>query len=470
MFLLGLFKQLLFLSTFVALLALIAPYKVCAEKLALQDLLERAESNVFLVKDIAARRELAKLKLNQVTMERWLPSFEAQGFGGVVPDVNVDAAIRNQNSEELLFNFDSADFENDFALSNLGPFLQLEVKAIQPLYTWGKISSYYKMARRNVDLTEAQMNKLISQVRYLVKKAYYTRQLSQDSIAVLNEVKEKLSEAQEKVEELLIKNAENVEENDRLKIRVFMADVQNRSLDAFRGLKISKATLFELTGAAGEWSLDQESLSPELVRGLTKDGLISRTLRQKPQIAQLDQAIAIKRAEKGTIRSDLFPALFVAGEVDYAVAPGRTDVKNPYLSDPFNKFNLGVALGLKQDLGIYRTINKMKQVDAQIASLEAQKSQLEIMSKLKLEDAFERAVNAQKGISINEDAFRAARSWLTSTGLAFSLGTASTKDVLESYAAYFKARVDLLRAIYDLNMSLSELALASGGEVVERLK
>ena len=75
-----------------------------------------------------------------------------------------------------------------------------------------------------------------------------------------------------------------------------------------------------------------------------------------------------------------------------------------------------------------------------------------------------------KGIEINEDGFRAARSWLTSAGLSFNLGTAETKEVLESFAAYFKARADLARSIYTLNMALSELTVATGAEVVTRLQ
>lgn len=444
--------------------------KSCAEILSLEQLLERAESNVFLQAETQALQLEAQLKRSQVTTERWLNTFELEAFTGVVPDTNVEESIRTQNSQDFLFNFNASDFENDFALNNLGPFVRLNLKAVQPLYTWGKIRGFDQMAERNMELTEFEKERLKAEVRFLVKRAYYTLQLSSESIAVLEEVKKKLQEAEEKVEELLIKNAENVEENDRLKIRVFMADVENRSLDAFRGVRVSQAALQELASLQSEFQLSQTSLSPEIVRDVSKSGVVDTALAKKPEIQKLDKAIEIKKAERTTVKADLFPSFFLAGQVDYAVAPGRTDVKNPYLSDEFNKLNMGVALGLKQDLGIYRTLNKMKQSDAQIQNLEAKKARLSSLARVQVEDAFEKAVSAQAGIQINEEAFRAARSWLTSTGLAFSLGTAPTKDVLESYAAYFKARVDLLRSIYDLNMALSELSLASGAEIVERLK
>jgi hypothetical protein len=50
------------------------------------------------------------------------------------------------------------------------------------------------------------------------------------------------------------------------------------------------------------------------------------------------------------------------------------------------------------------------------------------------------------------------------------LGTAETKEILESFAAYFKARADLAKSIYTLNMALSDLTVATGAEVVPRLQ
>jgi len=442
------------------------------ERISLPQILARAESSTLVREGVEALLRSAQAKMQQVQMEKWLSTFELSAFTGVVPDVKADTAVRNQDAQQFLFGLDS-DSVNDGGWSRLGPFVRTEVKAVQPIYTWGKISGYEEMAKRNMLLAEAEKEKQLAELRLMVKRAYYTLQLSQESLKVLEEVRERLKQVQDKVEELLVKggkNSENVEENDRLKIRVFQADVENRALDAYRGRRASLATLFELAGAAGNWKPDQENLVAETVNGIEKDSLISLSMRSRPEIKQLDEVLKIKTSEREVVRSAYFPTLFLAGQVDYAFAPGRTDIKNPYLNDDFNKFGMGVALGLKQDLGVHRTWNKIKQMDAEIQGIRAQKEKLSVFSRLKVDEAFEKAVAAQQAIEINENGFRAARSWLTSTGLSFSLGTSTTKDVLESYAAYFKARVDLLRAIYDLNVALAELSQVSGSEVVDRFK
>jgi outer membrane protein TolC len=138
--------------------------------------------------------------------------------------------------------------------------------------------------------------------------------------------------------------------------------------------------------------------------------------------------------------------------------------------DDFNYLNYGVVLGLKQDLGFFRTSNRMDQMKAELDRFNAQRQQLIMKSKLDTERSYEEAISAVEGIKVNEDGFRAARSWLTSAGLSFNLGTSETKDVLESFAAYFKARADLIKSIYTLNLALMDLSSAAGVEAVERLK
>jgi len=442
------------------------------ERISLPQMLVRAQSSPLINEGIGALLQSAQAKLQQVQMEKWLTTFDLQAFTGVVPDVHADSALRNQNAQQLLFGLDS-DAVNDGGWGRLGPFVRAEISAVQPLYTWGKISGYEEMAKRNLQVAQAEKEKQLAELRLTVKRAYYTLQLAQESLKVLNEVRERLKQVQDKVEEILVKggkNSENVEETDRLKIRVFQADVENRALDAQRGRRAALATLFELAGAAGNWRPDQDNLVAETVQGIEKDSLISTSMRNRPEIKQLDEILKIKTLERQVVRSAYYPTIFLAGQLDYAHAPGRTDVKSPYLSDNFNKFGIGVALGIKQDLGIHRTWNKIKQADAEIQGIRAQKEKVSVFSRLKVDEAFEKAVAAQQAIEINENGFRAARSWLTSTGLSFSLGTSTTKDVLESYAAYFKARVDLLRALFDLNIALADLTQVSGAEVVDRFK
>ncbi|MGA0162748.1 MAG: TolC family protein [Bdellovibrionota bacterium] len=458
------------------LLQLVAAFAIAQEvsptdstQLSLTKLLELAQQNVDLKKLNQSSLKQAQLRLSQVNAERWLSTFDLQVLSGVVPNVDANAAVAAKNASDFLFNLKSNDLENDFSFTGLGPFVQLEVKAIQPLYTWGKISGYEKMASENISLVGAQNQSRVDEIRYLTKKAFYNLLFSVEAINVLSEVQEKLQAAEDKLEELLIKNSKNVEEQDRLKIRVFASDVANRLLDARRGETLSRTALAELTGIRGDWKPIPEQLKPEPVDNLIKEEVIRTAISKKPSILQLDRLISIKKAEKQVARSDLFPSIFLAGELNYAYAPGRTDVKNPYLNDPFNRFGFGVALGFKQDLGLYRSLNKMEQLETEIYKNEAQRQQLIALTRLQTEEHYEKAANSIEGIQINEKGFRAARSWLTSTALSYNLGTASTKDVLESYAAYFKARLDLIKSIFELNMALAELSRAAGIEAVAGL-
>jgi len=455
------------LSTFFCIFALslhsIQVFGASETSYSLPRLLKLLEKAPLLTNEVDAMKRMAKGKVQEVEMKRWLTTFEAKAYGGVVPDGKLTDP-RDLNS------FRSYDFENDFSFSHLGGFFRTEVEIIQPIWTFGKISNYQDAAKMGFTLAEWEQRKRTSEFRYLVKRAFYTLLYSTESITTLKEVETRLKDAAEKVEKQLLKDADNVFETDRLKIKVFQADVGNRMIDAVRGQKISKAALAEMLDLAGDWVVDQDKLIAEQVEGLEKSQIVSAALRARPELQQLATLISIKESERLAIRGDLFPTIFVAGKINFAVAPGREDIKNPFLVDDFNKFDLGAVLGMKMDLGFYRTINKMDQIRAEIDRMKAQRAQLMAKVKLDAEKSFEEAVGAVGGIVVNEDGFRAARSWLTSAGLAFNLGTAETKDVLESFAAFFKARADLVRSVFNLNMALSELSDVAGTEVVQRLQ
>jgi outer membrane protein TolC len=437
-----------------------------AEILTLRDLFSRAEKNAALQKDFNALHRLADAKLGEAQALRFLPEFKFKMIGGVVPDAEADPT--NPNMYKAYQN--ARDFENSFSLSGLGGFFKIEVEGVQPIFTFGKISNAIAAAEGGRKLAESEIIKKQAEARLLVKKAYYTLQLANDSLEILQDVNSKLNEARDKVEELLIKSAENVSEVDRLKIRVFSADVKNRSLDADRAGRLSKSALAEMANLSGEWTLDQPGLVAERPADLKREDIVSMALRSNPELVQLTQYIGVKESERRALRANLYPNIFLAGQVEYAKAPGRTDITNPFLNDPFNQLNLGVVLGLSQDLSVVRTLKKADSLQAEVDRLNAQRDQLQMKTKLEAEKAFEEAFSAVEATKINEEGFRAARSWLTSTGLSFNLGTSETKEVLESFAAYFKARVDLLKSVYSLNLALAEVSEETGVEVVERLK
>ncbi len=435
---------------------------LAVESYTLKQLFARAEKNAALQKDYDAVQRLAAAKMAQVENLKWLPSIELKAYGGVVPDATVDKS--NVNS------YKANDFENDFSLKGLGLMTRVEIEAVQPIFTFGKISNAIDAAKGGRILAEHENIKKSSEVKLLVKKAYYTLQLSNDSADILKEVESKLTDANEKVEELLVKNADNVSEIDRLKIRVFMADVKNRLLDVDRANRLSKSALVEMANLTGEWTLDQTNLVAEQPNNLKKEEIIQAALKSRPDLVQLSTLAQMKEAEYRAMKANLFPTIFLGGKLEYANAPGRTDVSNPYLNDPYNTFGIGFVFGLKQDLSFHRTFAKMDEVKAEADRYAAQRDQLSIKAKLDAEKAFEEAFSAIQGMQINEEGFRAARSWLTSSGLSFNLGTSETKEVLESFAAYFKARVDLVKSVYGLNIALAELSNVAGFEVLSSLQ
>lgn len=472
---LGCFNRTVLLCCFCIVVnaAVLRPKLQAAEprQVSLPELLARTRQNPVLVQEFEAARQQAKRRLRQVKMERWLTKLNLRALTGVVPDVNADEYVEQKDASGFLFDVRSEVGGGEFKPSNFGAFGRVELQAVQPLFSWGKFSGYREMAEANVDVKEHERRKKLDEMLYMVKRAYYTLQLSRGALSILDDVKRRLDDAEEKAQQLLEDGSEQVEESDLLRMQVFRSDVQKRTVEAERGVSLARSVIEELANFEGvEWEVDQKRLEEEKVEDLEKDHVLLAALESKPKLEMLKKLLEIKKSERRVQKADLFPGFFLAGELHYGIAPGRTTMANPYLQDDFNRLHGGIAIGLQQDLGFHRNFNEVRIKDAEIEKLAAQERQLRKLVGLEVEEAFEEAVSAKKEISINEDGLRAARSWLTSVGLEFDLGTAEIEDLLESYGAYLKARFRLLQSTYQLNLSLASLSHVAAQEVVPRLE
>ncbi len=123
--------------------------------------LKFVDSSALLMNEAVALQKMAGGKAQEVEMKRWLSTVELTAYGGVVPD----ARLSNRNDVN---SYTSYDFENDTSISHWGGFLKTELTAIQPLWTFGKISNYQNAAKLGFSLAEWEQKKRRGEFRFLV--------------------------------------------------------------------------------------------------------------------------------------------------------------------------------------------------------------------------------------------------------------------------------------------------------------
>lgn len=250
---------------------------------------------------------------------------------------------------------------------------------------------------------------------------------------------------------------------DLLRIQVAVANAEQQRLEAHSQGQTSRAQLFAAIGLgpadAAELTLVEPTARLSAARAATAPSapslaaLLPRTQARRPELAQ--QAHLILAADRQVQARG------------YALLPD-VDLEAAYLrltGQPFSPVN-SAYVGVKAQWAIWEWGASEHQRRAAIAQADAYRRdhdtlerqiEAELVASLAQGDAARGAVgSAATAVSSAEEAYRV-------TDAALKAGAATTTDLLESQAALTQARLNLIRAQYELVLSDVALAHATGG-------
>lgn len=424
------------------------------DAMSLESCIKEALAGYQSIKVAEFESETARNKLNEAKNSRFLPKFDLVDLFGPVPDVPAGYGPP-----------DFVDYDRDWSKWNI--FNRVKIEAFQPLFTFGKLSSLIKAADSGLKAKELQISVERSELAHKVKALYYGLVFGYSGLKLLDEMNEKLDSAKKRVQKLLNKKSSEVTEIDVMKLNVFGADMDRRYLEAYQDIDTAKRALRVLMGKAPDKGIDikDRSLNPveAELKGIDEYLNIARENRQ--ELKQISAAVEARKSLMKAAKSDFFPTLFLAGQFNYGIAPGREHYNNPYLNDQFNVLSGGAALGLNQNLSLWLTDAKYRQAKSEYKKMLAQHDQVVNAVLLDVRRSYDSAVNKNKAIDITKQGFKDARSWMTSAYLGFDMGTVPTSDLIEAFVAYTKAKMEYFNTIFTYNMALSNLSRSTGREL-----
>ena len=214
-------------------------------------------------------------------------------------DGNSDSnkSIREDNCVRTGFTYDTSSWAD--AITQIrGVFTRTELKLVQPIYTFGKISAGMAAAENGVKASQSRQFGLVADLELNVRKAYWGAKLAREILATLNEGIGYLDQAQKKIDDELKEGTGDVSVTDRLRLRTMRAEIEARVLEAQRGSEVARSGLRALIGPNAPADLD---LDGEALEGLT---IPQRTLAQyeegslllRPEVKALEHMVKAKRA------------------------------------------------------------------------------------------------------------------------------------------------------------------------------
>jgi outer membrane protein TolC len=451
----------LLLGAAAAAAALLISSPASARKMNLQQLLEIARGNPGLQASAAAtsamQAQVMEAKLN------WLPQGDILSLLAPSPDIQCSTPPLGSGLPPpcLTTSAPEASLRN---VSWNKVFTRTELRLIQPLYDFGKISAGVAAAEAGVNVSKQREAGARADLELNVRKAYYGLKFAREVIDMLDQGSSYVDEGASKVEKDLAGGTGNVTVTDKLRLRTVRAELDARILEAKRLQGLARESLRTLLGpeAPSEVDVDDDPFEPPEVkdRGIAYYEDLARMGR--PEVRLLEYAVKAKNALADLERRREYPDLVLIATAAFARAQTVDDPNNAFLSHYFNSTSAGVAAALRMQLDLGPKIARARKVKHEAEEVEYRRSEALGGILLDVRKTYAETTEAQARVAAMAKGEKAGKAWISAVAQNFAVGLAEARDLSDALIAFFGMRTRYLQAVFDLNIALSALGRATG--------
>jgi len=377
-----------------------------------------------------------------------------------------DQDTREKNCVRTGFTYTTSSWADSITKIR-GVFSRTELKLVQPIYTFGKISAGMEAAESGVKASQSRQFGMVADLELNVRKAYWGAKLAREILATLNEGLDYIDQAQKKIDEELKEGTGEVSVTDRLRLRTMRAEIDARVLEARRGADVARSGLRALIGpnAPDDLEIDEEALEALAVPERTLAQYEEGSLSLRPEVRALEHMVRAKRALADVEERKQYPDIVLIGTATYAYANAIDAPKNAYANNPFNAAGAAIAAGFRMPLDLGRSAHAIK---LRAEAEEAEQKRQEALSGISFEvrKAYTELSEAAERIKVVQKGEKAGKQWISAVAQKVAVGLSEARDFSDALLAFFQARVRYLQSIHDYNVAAATLSRATGIDVV----
>ncbi len=456
-----------------SLLSVALPPSAVAKKYTLDELLELARNrNPGLRAGDAATRGM---RAQVVEAKRsWFPQGDLTSFVAPVPRVecengsnysNPDQDVREMNCIQT--NASPSHGALQYLTQFAGAYSRTDVKLVQPLWDFGKISAGVSAAEAGVVVTTGRQDGARADIELNVRKAYWGLKLARELRDMLDEGAGYLDSAQKKIEKQLASGDGSATVTDRLRLRTLRTEIEVRLLEAKRLEEVARSGLRALLGFEPQEDLDvdDQDFEPLEVPQRPLAYYEDEARQSRPEVRTLDYAVKAKRALALLEHRKLYPDLVLIGQLSFAYAPTIDAPQNAFANNPFNGYGGGVAAALRLPLDFGPKLARGDRTRADADEIEARREEALGGVGYEVSKAYLELSEAETRIGEVSKGEKAGKAWVAAVTQSFAVGLADARDFSDALLQSFKMRTFALQAVYDLNVSVAALSRATGASV-----
>jgi outer membrane protein TolC len=382
-----------------------------------------------------------------------LPGSSATVVVGPSPEAHGNILVSDQSNRRIV---------------GLAPFERIDINLVQPLWTWGQLSSTKQAGEAGVRAKQLLVEDTVQQVVLRVIQSYWGISLAKRLLVIAADVKNALAQADKRIADELARRSGEVTLEDKYRVAVFRAEVLQRTSEAEKGQYLARVALAAmLVIDEPQLELKEEALPDLQQQALpSREQAIRQAEQSRPDLRALDQALEAQEALARASHAALLPEVFAAGTFSFAYAPNRDVQNNPWIRDDFRHLWGGAVIGLRQNLSIPLLLSQAKKADAEVASLRRKREGLARLISVQTEQALADLRAASEKQSAAQSALSAGRSWFRSAGLNFAVGVTDARSLIDAYAGYVKTQADSAQATYELLFARGRLDQVTGKPLI----
>jgi outer membrane protein len=349
--------------------------------------------------------------------------------------------------------------------SHWGPFIQVGAQVVQPVYTFGMISSYRKAADGQVLAKEGLTDVKRNEVILTTKEFYYSYLMACDLESLVDDLIKFLDEAVVTAEKNVNrKKGANVKPHDLYKLKSALEDLRQRKLQARAGRQTAERAVAWVTATQFE-HLARQPLEPEEYESKKIDEYVALSKSKRPEFRALKDGQEARAALRDAKRAQSYPIVFIGAFASLPWSPVRDKQPTVFANDPFNQIQGGAGLGVKFDLEFMRHSAEAAEQNAEYMKLKATESYAAPGIDLQVRKAYWELEQAREGLEIAQRRKALGKKWFVSSAMGWSIGLTPAKDLLESLEGEGLAKKNYVETVFAYNMALARLTQAVGQEV-----
>lgn len=419
------------------------------QRFTLESAISYALTHNPLIKRTIIDQDRAQLLIKGARAKTILPVFSLSGQTGIIPEARGDI-------------FSSPDKQTD--LNGWGPFYKLDLKLIQPIFTFGRSSLYIEAASKASRLQQLKNRLEVENLKLSVIYAYWAVLSAKKTESMAEELRQDYNKLQEEVEKRLHSEDSEVDDADLLEVKSNRFRIEEIYIRSRTNRLEAEKTLNTLLGRTIEAILD---VSPEKIPKLeiSQPQVIEAAdsfLLKHHGIQSLKVALQVVQTKINLTVSQKNPLIFLAGGASYAFAPKREDQNNPFVLDNFNYFSLGAFIGLEWELNFFQKNIETTRYQLEKKSMEKDLNLLQSQIKLEILNTFTKVKESWDLLKQARNSLKSSKTWVRLSMDNWDMGIGEVDRIIRAYNTYYQLKALETERELRLSSSLASLAYLLG--------